>query len=265
MKKLIAIILCLCLLLGCSACGSSYGVKAVQTLVEQQYSLAFRAGDPLATYMIAAIEQLAAEGKVDELSVKWFGERLVSFKKTANAIETTGMPEPRTFIIGVDPNSFPMAYETEGEYWGFDVELATAACEKLGWTLKMQPIEKENVYVELSSGNIDCAWGGIALDPEEARSGLYFQYGPYIDNDIVIATRAGSFVWNKLMLTGKRLTMPSTPEALAALSVDERLNKRLKQISRVAGGTSECFQQLFSGKCDAILTDTTAIYYFNCH
>ena len=28
-----------------------------------------------------------------------------------------------------------------GEYWGFDVEFAVAVCEKLGWHIKMQPIE----------------------------------------------------------------------------------------------------------------------------
>ena len=39
----------------------------------------------------------------------------------------------------------------------------------------------------------------------------------------------------------------------------------LGQISRLAGGTTECFQYLYQGRCDVILTDTTAIYYFNCH
>ena len=46
------------------------------------------------------------------------------------------MPEPRTFIIGVDINSFPMAYVVDGNYWGFDVRLAMAVCERLGWTLQ---------------------------------------------------------------------------------------------------------------------------------
>ena len=140
-----------------------------------------------------------------------------------------------------------------------------AVCEKLGWTLKMQPIEKENVYVELSSGNIDVAWGGIALDPEEAASGKYTQYGPYIHNDIVIATRNGSAVWNKMRLGGRKMCMPSTPEARAALDTDPRLIKRLGQITRLAGGTTECFEYLYQGKCDVVLTDSTAVDYFNCH
>ncbi len=266
MKKAICILLIICMALGCTACGGgSYGIKIIQTLVEQDYSLAFRTGDPTATYVIAALETLAAEGKVTELSTKWFGEKAVNFKKTPGALEKTGMPEPRDFIIGVDINSFPMAYIANGEYWGFDVELAMAVCEKLGWNLKIQQIEKENVFIELSSGNIDCAWGGIALDENEVAKGKYLQYGPYIHNDIVIASRGGSFIWNKLMLSGKKMVMPSTPEALAALANDEKLSKRMGQITRLAGGSTECFDYLFSGRCDTILADSTAITYFNCH
>lgn len=266
MKKLICIILAVCVCLGCTGCGgSSYGVKTVQTLVEQDYSIAFRTDDPTASYVTAAIEVLAAEGKVDELAVKWFGERMISFNKRADALDITGVPEPRDFIIGIDINSFPMAYVANGEYWGFDVELAMAVCDRLGWNLKMQPIEKENVYIELSSGNIDCAWGGVALNQDELEKGLYVQFGPYVHNDIVIATRNGSMIWNRLMLSGKKLAMCSTPEAMAALATDEKLADRLGQVTRLAGGTTECFEYLYSGKCDTILTDSTALAYFNCH
>ena len=265
MKKVICMILVLCVCLGCTGCGSSYGVKTVQTLVEQDYSIAFRTDDPIASYVAAAIEVLAAEGKVDELAIKWFGERMISFEKRADALEITGLPEARDFIIGVDINSFPMAYVANGEYWGFDIELAMAVCDRLGWNLKMQAIEKENVYIELSSGNIDCAWGGVALNEEELEQGLYVQFGPYVHNDIVIAARNGSMIWNRLMLSGKKLAMPSTPEALDALGIDEKLSGRLGQVTRLAGGTTECFEYLYSGKCDVILTDGTALAYFNCH
>ena len=270
MKKRISLLLILALCLSLTACGrtggSAYGVHTIETLVEQEYSLAFRINDPTADFVIAALEVLTAEGKVDELAVKWFGSRMIDFDSNANALdEVTEENFPREFIIGVDINSFPMAYVSNDTYWGYDVELAIAVAERLGWDLKIQAIEKENVYVELSSGNIDCAWGGIALDPKEVREGLYLRYGPYVKNDIVIATRNGNMLFNKLMLQGKSLAMPSTPEALEALKRDPRLERRLGQIMRLAGGATQCFEQLFAGHCDAVLTDTTAIAYINCH
>lgn len=266
MKKILILLLLLATCLSLTGCGGSpREVETVVTLVEQEYSLAFRTGDPTAYYVAAAIEALNADGLVDELSVKWFGTRMVKFGKNEKALELMGMPEPRSFIIGVDVNSFPMVYLTGGQYWGFDIELATAVCEKLNWDLKIQSIEKENVYIELSSGNIDCAWGGIALNQNELAAGKMAQYGPYIENDIVIAKRGDSFIENKYMLSHKALAMCSTVEAMEALQSDQGIMNRLGQISRLAGGTTECFQYLYQGRCDVILTDTTAIYYFNCH
>lgn len=266
-KKALILFLSVCLCVSLSGCGqnSGYGVKIVQTLVEQEYSIAFRNDDPIAYYVIGAIQALDQEGKLSELSLKWFGQRIISFPRTD--IRLDNMPESgyREFIIGLDINSFPLAYSANGEYWGFDVEFAVAVAQKLGWHIKMQPIEKENVYIELSSGNIDCAWGGIALDLDEVESRIYSRYGPYVKNDIVVAVRANSYTMNKMMLNGKKMVMPSTPEAMDALNTDPKLVKRLGQITRLAGGTTECFSQLYAGKCDAVLTDSTALYYFNSH
>ena len=204
-------LLVICFLFSACGGGTGYGVKAVETLVEQEYSLAFRNDDPTAYYIIAAIQALDEEGKLGELSLKWFGQRIISFPKADIRLDQMQTPEYRDFIIGLDINSFPMAYSANGEYWGFDVEFAIAVCEKLGWHIKMQPIEKENVYIELSSGNIDCAWGGIALNDDEVNSRVYARYGPYVNNEIVVAVRSGSYTMNRMMLNGKKMVMPSTP------------------------------------------------------
>jgi len=266
MKRTICFLLALCMALTLCGCGRfRYGINSVQTLMEQDYYLAFRNNDPLYFYVTAALSVLAAEGRVDALAKKWLGSPALNFARQADALEKLLPPGPHTLFVGIDINSFPFSYLANGEYWGLDVELAMAVCDKLGWTLQMQPIEKENVYIELSSGNIDVAWGGIAIDAKEVSGGSFTVYGPYIHNSIVIATRNGSPVWNKMRLNGRKMCMPSTPEARAALDTDPRLAKRLGQITRLAGGTTECFECLYAGKCDVVLTDSTAVDYFNCH
>ena len=264
LRKLLCILLVMCLSLSLAACGgSAYGVKAIQTLVEQEYSLAFRNNDPIIYYVVAAIQVLAAQGKVDELSTKWFGARIIDFEKNAAALDNLAVPENKTFIIGVDVNSFPFVYQSNGTLWGFDIELAIAVTELLGWTLKEQSIEKEKVYDELASGNIDCAWGGIALDASDVANKRFAVYGPYVSNQIVIAARSGSMTGSRLK--GKTLAMPSTTEALNALNTNKRLADRLGNVIRLVGGTTECFNYLYTGRCDAILTDSTAVQYYNCH
>lgn len=223
---MICAVLILCMAFSLCACGgSTYGVRELEVLVEQEYSLAFRNDDSTYNYVTAAIETLNAEGTVGDLTGKWFGSSIIDFKKDAKALEKVGMPEPRTFITAwtSTPSPWPMSWT--GNYWGFDVQLAMAVCERLGWTLQIQPIEKENVYVELSSGNIDCAWGGIALDQKEVEAGKYTQYGPYVSNNIVVAGRNGSIVWNKLKLGGRTMAMCSTEESMAALETRPEASK----------------------------------------
>lgn len=267
-RKILCLLLALSLCLALCGCGGvSYGVNTIMTLETQHYSMAFRNGDSVYFYVIAALEELNYEGVTAELSSKWLGSAgAVDFgRKSPDALSSLAPPEERVFIIGVDENSFPFAYGEGGSYWGFDVELASRLCDKLGWTLQVQVIEKENVYIELYSGNIDCAWGGVALPQEDIDGAKYTVFGPYIQNDIVIASRDGSHIWNKLQLSGRRMAMCSTQEAMDALQNAGGVAKRLGQITRLAGGTTECFSYLFSGKCDLILTDSTAIAYYNCH
>ena len=148
LKKCICWLLALCCCLVCAGCasgGTGYGVKAVMTLVDQEYSIAFRNDDPTAYYVIGAIQALDEEGKLSELCSKWFGQRIISFPRTNIRLDELPPTDYRDFIIGLDINSFPLAYSANGEYWGFDVEFAIAVAEKLGWHIKMQPIEKENV------------------------------------------------------------------------------------------------------------------------
>ena len=265
MKKPVALLLALLLALSLCACGESsgYGVKTVETLVEQDYSLAFRTDDPIIYYVVGALQELAAEGKVDELSMKWFGSTAVEFDKNANALDAVRVPEGKTLKVGVDTDSFPFAYkDANGVMWGYDVELAGYVCEKLGWELSLQQIRTDDVYVELSSGNIDVAWGGIARDEDLIETGKYTEYGPYIHNDIVIAARGGSGI-NKGNIKGKRLAMTVSEEAAEALETMPKLSKKLSQIIQLSGGATECFEYLYSGKCELVLADSTAMLYFN--
>ena len=60
---MICAVLILCMAFSLCACGgSTYGVRELEVLVEQEYSLAFRNDDSTYNYVTAAIETLNAEG-----------------------------------------------------------------------------------------------------------------------------------------------------------------------------------------------------------
>lgn len=267
MKKSICLILVLIMIVPLCACGSSntYGIKTIQTLESQDYYIAFRNDDNTYYYVTGAIKVLAANGTVDELALKWLGNKdAVSFEKDATALDNLPTPDPRTLIIGVDVDSFPFVYidQATGSYWGFDIQLAQAVCDYYGWTLQALTIKKENVYNELASGNVDVVWGGVAIEEKDIDSGNFTVFGPYIHNDIIIATRQNSVISS---LSGKSMAMPSTTEAMEAIQAEKKIIGKLGNVFRLQGGTTECFTYLYSGSCDVILTDSTAVMYYNCH
>lgn len=258
-KRIICLSLVLATLLCLCACGSDGKYKVVKTLGEQQYSIGFRNGDSTYHYIDKALKELSAEGVIAELSTQWFGSsRTVDFPSQENALDELGYISERSFIIGVDLESAPLSFEKNGEYVGFDIDLAGKVCEKLGWVLKIQPIHSEDAYVELNSGNIDCAWGGVVLDTACAD---YTILRTYMTTDTVLAglgSGSGS-VRDKLLYIG------TTQTALDTINANASVSRKLGQITRVNGGAAEYFAALDNGDCELILTSEAAVSYYNTH
>lgn len=257
-NRIICIILAVIIALSLCACGVSGGeYKVVKKVADQEYSIGFRAGDNTAYYVDLVLKELAYDGTVDNLARDWFGDSdAVDFQKKKNAAKDIGYVEPRDFIIGIDLSSYPMCYKSGSSYTGFDVELAKLVCEKLGWTLIIQPIRSEDAYIELNSGNIDCAWGGVVLDSESPD---YYVLLTYMSNELVIAARSGT----SNLLRGKSLYMDSSQTYLNIINENARIVKNLAQITRIDGSTADFFNYLESGECDYILTTSSAVSYYN--
>lgn len=257
-KRIICLLLAVAAVFTLCACGSGR-YNAVKTLAKQEYSIGFRNGDTTYHYINAALRELSYDGTVDSLAFKWFGrEGAVDFPKSKNAIEKLGYIEPRTFTIGADLNSFPLCFMDGKNYTGFDVELARAVCTKLGWQLRVQPILSADAYVELNSGNIDCAWGGVVMDTESAD---YTILVTYMSDDMVIAAKGGG----KNTLMGGTLYIGTDSVYMELLELNPSISKRVDQITRVSGTPTEYFAYLDSGDCDFIITTRSGVEYYNYH
>ena len=61
------------------------------------------------------------------------------------------------FIVGFDQDFPPYGYVgDDGNYTGFDLDLAAAVCEKEGWEVKYEPIAWDAKDALLNSGQITC-------------------------------------------------------------------------------------------------------------
>lgn len=258
--RYLALALVLCLMLPLTGCGKITGrYRVLETLDTQSFSIGFRDGDYVQYYVEAALKVLAADGTVQRLAMQWFGEDRTSFSKDINALEKVGAAASRTLLLGADTDVFPMSYEENGNYAGFDIDLAREVCNRLGWELKVIPIKAENAYVELSSGNIDVAWGGLVLDNEE---GKYETLSPYLSNDIVLVTLADGGAKSLRGLKGQSLGVTTETKFMNALSSNEKLMERFDQIKRLTGGSKALLDALTGREVDAIIVYSIALAYY---
>ena len=159
------------------------------------------------------------------------------------------------FVVGFDASFPPYGYlSDDGEYIGFDLDLAAEVAKRNGWELVKQPIDWEAKDTELKVGNIDCIWNGFTMNGREKQ---YTWTTPYVDNSQIVIVNKDSDIEKLSDLKGKIVCVQSDSSALAALKGDDatKENKELaasmKEITEV-GDYNSAFMNLESGMVDAI-------------
>ena len=93
-----------------------------------------------------------------------------------------------TITIGFDNTFVPMGFEEKnGQYVGFDIDLAQAVSEKLGFKVQFQPIDWDMKETELQNGTIDAIWNGYSAT-DERREKVAFTI-PYMENQQVLVSK----------------------------------------------------------------------------
>lgn len=169
--------------------------------------------------------------------------------------------EDKTFTVGFDAEYPPYGYMDEnGDYTGFDLELAAAVCEMEGWTLVKQPIIWDSKDNELNSGSIDCIWNGFTIN---GREDDYTWSVPYVDNSQVIVVKEESGITGFEGLAGKTVGVQAASAALDVL-VDEEKQKALADTFGTLqefGDYNTAFAELAAGSVDAIAMDIGVAQY----
>ena len=163
-----------------------------------------------------------------------------------------------TLIVGFDQDFPPMGFVGDnGEYTGFDLDLAKEVASRLGLEYKAQPVAWDSKDMELESGNIDCIWNGFTMT---GREDDYTWSKPYVDNSIVVVVKEGSGIEKKEDLAGKVIAVQADSSGLAALTDEEDNEENLKlaasfsDLQQVADYNT-AFMNLEAGAVDAIVVD----------
>jgi len=159
--------------------------------------------------------------------------------------------ERTKLIVGFDANFPPYGYEEDGEYVGFDLDLAQEVCERNGWELEKQPIDWDSKDMELDSGTIDCIWNGFTINGREDE---YTWTEPYVDNSQVMVVPEDSGIETLADLAGKQVLVQADSSALKALQGDQADLAETFTLTEVADYNT-AFMTMESGAADAVAMD----------
>lgn len=167
--------------------------------------------------------------------------------------------ERTTFTVGFDAEFPPYGYmDDNGNYVGFDLDLAEEVCRRKGWELKKQPIDWDSKDMELSSGSIDCIWNGFTI---QGREDQYTWSVPYVDNSQVFVVKTDSGIGELTDLADKKVGVQKDSSALAALEGDEAaLAATFAELTQYADYNTG-FMDLEAGAIDALAIDIGVANY----
>ena len=172
----------------------------------------------------------------------------------AAGTETAG--NGKTFTVGFDASFPPYGYQENGEYVGFDLDLAQEVCDRNGWELVKTPIDWDAKNIELNGGSIDCIWNGFTMN---GREDDYTWTPAYINNTQVFAVNKNSGITKAADLAGKNVLVQADSSALAALQDEE--NTDIKALADSFGSLTQvpeyesALMELEAGSADAVAMD----------
>ena len=147
----------------------------------------------------------------------------------------------------------PMNYtDADGNFTGFDTELATAVCEKLGVEPEFVEINWDTKETELAAKSIDCIWNGLTLTDDREENMACTK--PYVKNAQVVVVKDDTEYTSTADLVGKTVVAEAGSAGEAAIEGDENL----AQADYIAKNVqTDCLMEVAAGTADAAVLDLT--------
>ena len=147
----------------------------------------------------------------------------------------------------------PMNYtDADGNFTGFDTELATAVCEKLGVEPDFVEINWDTKIVELDAKSIDCIWNGMTLTDEIMANTACTK--AYAKNAQVVVMKADADYTSTADLVGKTVVAEAGSAGESAIQDDGSLSQA-DYISKSV--QTDCLMEVAAGTADAAVLDLT--------
>lgn len=182
-------------------------------------------------------------------------------QKTEDAWST--YESEKSITIGFDKTFVPMGFEeANGEFTGFDIDLATAVFEKYGIAVDWQPIDWDLKETELNNGNIDLIWNGYSVTDERKEKVLFTD--EYMENKQVLVTKKSSNIATVADMKDKILGAQAGSSGYSVFSSQTEILKDIvkDQDASQYATFNEALIDLKNDRIDGLLIDRVYANYY---
>ncbi len=183
-------------------------------------------------------------------SFMFFIISLLFFSPSLYAGETYDrVMKDKVIKVGVTTDSIPNSfYNDQRELVGFEIDLATAIAQKLGCTLKLVPLKKDNSRVtKVKDGSIDLSIANMTHTRERDKE-IDFSITYFLDGQKILARKGQYKTWENFL--GKRIA------TVKGTTTEKNIKKMLKKIGDdncentviPYESDAKCFEALKSGR-----------------
>ena len=174
--------------------GTSYpNLTYTDKLTSEEYGAGCRKDSDLASFINSVLYESYSDGSLKETATTYgVQESLIEIKEAeyvaSSDSDVSYIKDKGTLIVGITEFE-PMDYMDEnGEWIGFDADMARKVAEKLGVKAEFVVIDWDSKIMELNSKKIDVVWNGMTLT-DEVREAMECTV-PYCNNAQVVVVPA---------------------------------------------------------------------------
>ena len=146
-------------------------------LTTEEYGVGCRPDSDLTDFINYVFSTSYADGTMEEIATTYGVQEALVEQPAAEEEFTPAeggdvayIQEKGTLVVGITEFE-PMDYKDEnGEWIGFDADMAKLVAEELGVEIQFTVIDWDNKIMELESQNIDVVWSGMSLTDEVTNS-----------------------------------------------------------------------------------------------
>lgn len=211
----------------------------------------------LAALMILSMAACAAKTQQNEPAeqapaAETAEEAQPAAEQSAEASDFETVSAKGTVVVGITDFA-PMDYRDEnGEWTGFDAELAREVFGKMGFAnVEFTEIDWDNKIFELDSGSIDCVWNGMTLNDEVMKAMECTK--PYVLNAQVVVMDSANITDDMTDETIAELNFAVEAGSAGAMTAADFGYENVTEVQAQANALME----VAAGTSDACIIDLT--------